>query len=331
MINAPETLYAEMKMLDRGIMPKPRAAFFTPTYRCNQNCYYCFYKDWNNKGTEEHSERIPQILKQLKDLGVKSVEFEGGGDPLMTPYIEQHFRTTADLGMRLGLLTNGALFKGEIAETYLKLGTYVRFSLDTANPETYKKTRGTDDCEKVLKNISNALKMREELNSECEISVKIGVSEHITPKDISETCAHFKDSGVDSIQIKGLWDKAGKHYGGNISRADLGRLGGGHGASIIRKMSYPRLMNEPCWITPVQIAVDVHGDFYLCVYYMHRKDALRVGNMFEKPLTEMWGGKEHLKKISKIKISECLAHDCRFQKYMRAIRKMERLGTWEFI
>ena len=41
-------------------------------------------------------------------------------------------------------------------ETFLKIGTYVRFSLDTVDKDIYKKIRGTDDLERVLDNIQLA-------------------------------------------------------------------------------------------------------------------------------------------------------------------------------
>ena len=326
----PETLYHEAQMIDMGQLPKPRMAVFTPTYNCNQSCSYCFYKEWNNKGNIEPYENIPKILLQLKKLGVKSVEFEGGGDPLMTPNIEKYFKEANSLNMKIGLLTNGALFKDEIAETFLKHGNYVRFSLDTTDPEKYKKIRGTNDFQKVADNIKAALDIKKKNKYSCDISIKIGIVADTTQEDIYNTFHYFKDWGLDNIQVKNLWDDKGIEYKKDITYKKLKEIDN-FMTPVVKKVVYPKYMTEQCWITPVQIAVDVHGDFYLCPYYMYRKNSFKVGNIFEKPLAELWGSKEHLDAIRNIRITECLKHNCRFQKYMRVIRNIQKTGRWEFL
>lgn len=330
MQNTPETLYTEAKLLDRGIMPKPRMAFLTPTYHCNQSCSYCFYKDWNNTDKPEATERIPEILQQLKDLGVQGVEFEGGGDPLMTKGINEIFFKATEMGLRIGLLTNGALFKGKIAETFLKYGTYVRISLDTVDKDLYKKIRGTDDLPIVLENIKNAIELKNRTRSQCDISIKVGISNDIGYKEIHDVYEYFDGWGISNIQVKNLWDNTGRHFREDINKVELYKMEN-FSTPVVKKVVYPKFMTEQCWITPVQIAVDVYGSFYLCPYYMDRKDGLKVGNMFETPLKELWGSEKHKEVIRSVKISECLKYDCRFQKFQRVIRSAQRKGNWDFL
>jgi len=331
MQNVPETLYHEVKLLDKGIFPVPRVAFFTPTYVCNQRCYYCFYKDWNNKGIKEPTERIPEILEQLKDLGVSSIEFEGGGDPLCTKDIDKIFQKAADLQFNLGMITNGVNFKGAIADVFLKYGTYVRFSLDSVDPEIYKKVRGTDDFNTVIDNIRDALDKRVKIGSMCQLSVKIGLAKEVGYKEIHDVYNFFEGWGIDNIQVKNVWNKQGIPYRTDINRVGLQKLEDGQVIPIVKKVVYPKYMTENCWISPAQIAIDVFGDLYMCVYYMHRKNSHRIGNVFETPLKELWGSDTHKQVINNNKISECLKHNCRFMKYMRAIRKMQQKKNWEFI
>lgn len=331
MNTVPETLYSEAKMIDKGIMPKPRMAIFYPTYKCNQNCSYCFYKDWNNKNIPEPIEKVKDVFKQLKELEVTGIEFCGGGEPLCAPEIKDIFKMANDMGFKIGLLTNGSLFEEDIAETFLKYGTYVRFSLETVNRELYKKIRGADDCERVLENIKSALEIKKKINSKCDISVKIGLSKDIGVEQIHAVYAYFENYDLSNIQVKCLWDSSGNYYNKDINRVDLEKYQEGLTIPVVKKVHYPRFMNEQCWITPTQIMVDVYGDFYLCCYYMYRKESHRVGNIFETPLKELWGSEIHKKAISNIKISECLKHNCRFQKHMRVIRRRQESGEWEFL
>lgn len=330
MQTVPETLYAESKMIAKGILPKPRACFFTPTYHCNQSCYYCFYKKWNDNNTIEPTGNIPGIFKQLKELGVQSIEFEGGGDPLMTPKIADIFESASSMGFRLGLLTNGALFKDKIAETFIKHGTYVRFSIETVDKELYKKIRGTYEFETVAENIRKAIDIKRELRSDCDISIKIGLPEEIGYKEILDVYDYFKDFGLTNIQVKNLWNEEGFHYRKDITKSELSRIEVIK-TKVVKKVVYPKFMTEPCWLTPIQIAIDIHGDFYLCAYYMYRKKSFKVGNIFETPLKELWGSDRHKEVIKNVKINECLIHDCRFQKYIRVINRRMKDGKWEFV
>jgi molybdenum cofactor biosynthesis enzyme MoaA len=281
MLNVPETLIYEVEQIDKGLIPIPKMAVLISNYTCNQKCTYCFFSHMNN-GFMPTKETIFDIIKQLNDLGVKAIEFCGGGEPLLTPEIDQIFRKTHDMGMNIGLLTNGVLFKDKIMQDFLERGTYVRFSLDTVSADLYKKIRGTDDLKTVLENIFNALRYKRQNNLDCEISIKIGVSSDIGLKEIEAVYAHFEGWGIDNIQVKNLWNKNGNYFHEEIKKKDILMLNS-HNQHIVRKVRYAKYMNEPCWLTPIQITVDGYGDAYLCCYYMHRKDSHKIGNIFEIP------------------------------------------------
>jgi len=330
MQNVPETLYHAANEIDKGNIPKPRMAFLTPTYRCNQRCYYCFYKDWNNTSKIEQTNMIPHILENLKSINVKSIEFEGGGDPLVFDDIESIFKQAYNMGFKLGLLTNGVLFKDDVADTFLRLGNYVRISLDTVDPELYKKIRGTDDLPIVLQNLKNAVELKQLKKYKCEISIKVGISEYVTLDKIKDVYEYFEDFGLSNIQVKNLWNANGKHFRKDIIKSKLTSISKKH-TLLIEKVMYSKNMAEQCWLTPVNIAVDVYGDVYICAYYMFRKESMTIGNLYDTPLSELWGSERHKEVILNIKKTECLQHDCRFQKYMQVIRKQQALGSWEFL
>ena len=55
-------LFHEIHQLKRKEMCAPRMAVLLPTYKCNQNCYYCFYKHLNNGHTMSYDQIIDVIL-----------------------------------------------------------------------------------------------------------------------------------------------------------------------------------------------------------------------------------------------------------------------------
>lgn len=329
MQSVPETLYHEAKQLIKGELPSPRAAYFTPTYNCDQACYYCFYKEWLNKGTIEDVTKVTNIFEQLKAVGVQSIEFTGGGEPLLAKGIVDMFKLAHNMGFKLGLLTNGVHFNGEIAETFLKLGHYVRISLDTVDSEKYKRIRGTDHLSIVIQNLRDAVQTKRNTKSQCEISVKLGVSTEIDLEDIFESYKKLENIGLNNIQIKNLSDKSGQHYRTDVNRNELLNIRDKN-MPMVKKVVYPKYMDEPCFLTPVQTTVDIFGDVYTCPYYMYNKER-KIGNLFETPLVLMWGSDAHHEKIEGLRINDCLKHDCRFQKYSRIVRKLQRTGGWDFL
>ena len=96
------TIYAEnpmklthaVEILRKGKLCKPRMAILTPTYKCNQDCYYCFFKTKNN-GDMIDSDKFSSIIKQVASFGIQSIEYCGGGEALLLPKIEYIFKYAA--------------------------------------------------------------------------------------------------------------------------------------------------------------------------------------------------------------------------------------------
>lgn len=324
-------LFNELHTLKEGGICKPRMAILGTTYKCNQNCHYCFFKHMKKDNTTMTKEQMFNVVDQVSDFGIKGLEFCGAGEPLMAPGIEDVFEYAASKGLKLGLLTNGVLFNDRIMEIFLRVGSYVRFSLDTVDKKLYKKIRGADNCEEVMQNIKNASFYKKRFNLSCQVSVKVGVSEEISYKQIQEIMNFIDGKHIHSVQVKNLWDNKGIYYNTKITAIDLKKKIESHGHKFFRKVKFRKQMREKCWITPVQTDIDPYGDVYLCCYYMYRRESHKIGNVFEKPFKDMWGSKEHLERIKKISIHECMKHDCRFMGIMRCARHLFKMSDWYFV
>lgn len=324
------SLKHEVKQLRSSGLCKPRMAIIMPTYICNQKCYYCFFRN-NNNGHAMNPEDLFKTLKQLADFGIESIELCGGGEPLLYPKIEEIFEYAASLGLRLGLLTNGLLFKDSIASTFMKYGTYVRFSLDSVNPEMYKQIRGFDHSEIVKKNIEDAAKLKQKYDFLCEISIKIGMVKETTTESIQEIFDFAYGKRIYSIQLKNIWDERGNYYNSNYTRSDIFKQINTYGIKFVKKIGTKKKMRDRCWLSPIQVTVDAYGDVYLCCYYQYRENSHRIGNILEKPFAEIWGSDVHTEALRGTKIHECMKHDCRIARYMDQIRHQEKVGDWSFI
>lgn len=97
------------------------------TDKCNLKCSFCSVK--NRKGNELNFENdVKGIIDVYYDLGVKSIELTGGGDPTMYPDLEETIFYIKKKGLDVSMITNG-LRLNRIGEKALKQLTWMRISL----------------------------------------------------------------------------------------------------------------------------------------------------------------------------------------------------------
>ena len=106
-----------------------------PTTACNCFCPECISAGLLNKG-QMPPERIDALISELHEAGVLGVIFIGGGEPLAhtgmpTPIVLCH-----ELGMAVGLTTNGTLLHRHIGSLSSIL-QWTRVSVDAATPSTF--------------------------------------------------------------------------------------------------------------------------------------------------------------------------------------------------
>ncbi|MDI6414467.1 radical SAM protein [Solobacterium moorei] len=92
------------------------------------------------------------LLNELADLKVKSVEFSGGGEPTTHPDIIEIIRHAKSLGLNIGIVTNGNSL--EKLFPVLDAFTFIRISLDAATKDKYQFVHGVNTFESVINNIS---------------------------------------------------------------------------------------------------------------------------------------------------------------------------------
>ncbi len=333
------THYPAAQMLLEGKMPAPRTAIVYPTYICNQNCLWCEYAaDNKNIHTMMSDEQLRKMMTDLYELGVRGVEFCGGGEPTLHPALPALIHEMKAMGLSSGLLTNGTKLQDELAEAIVDCSSYVRIGFDGADEATFerlKRPKSKDaGYETVCQNVSNMVALRNERNTKLLISMKIILTaDNFTQV---EDCVKLAlQLGVDSIQFKAarLCDtELNAEQSASVEEQILAARESHPGMTVVggtRKMN----MTKQCWLTPIQIMIDTMGDAFLCCYYRQRKESHCFGNVFEKSLHDVWYGDRHWEAIRNIKPTECNLLDCRFVNYNRIMNTLlkEHDAQFEFI
>lgn len=127
------------------------------TDRCNFRCTYCMPEDeyeWIDKREILSFEEIARLARVFVQLGVQKIRLTGG-EPLVRRDIEL---LVADLsrieGLKdLCLTTNGALLAEKVAALKRAGLRRVNISLDTLDPDRFKRMTKRGDLEKVLEGL----------------------------------------------------------------------------------------------------------------------------------------------------------------------------------
>ena len=127
---------------------RPLLAVFQVNLRCNSSCGYCNLP--LNVGRYEMSRNeIREVFANLYEDGLRVV-FVQGGEPLLRRDLTAILRDLHDMGFHLTVITNGTKLTAPLVQQFDDLGISLSISLDTLDPATYERIRGTDQLDAVL-------------------------------------------------------------------------------------------------------------------------------------------------------------------------------------
>jgi cyclic pyranopterin phosphate synthase len=125
------------------------------TPQCNLSCIYCHREGEKSPGAILSAAEIAEVLRVASGFGIRSVKFTGG-EPMLRPDLLEIIRSVP-AGMESSMTTNGTLLAGAAADLKAAGLRRVNVSIDSLDPETYKKIAGTDRLSDVLEGIDAAL------------------------------------------------------------------------------------------------------------------------------------------------------------------------------
>lgn len=129
------------------------------TQRCNLNCSYCGSGHCLLNEDELSPEEIFLLVKAFAACGITKVRLTGG-EPLLRSDLPEIVSGVSKIeGIKdISATTNGILLTKELAEKLKKAGLHrINISLDSLQPERYKKITGGGNLTDVLNGIDAAL------------------------------------------------------------------------------------------------------------------------------------------------------------------------------
>lgn len=175
----------------------------SPTHLCNQKCRYCYSDTGGTPGDKLADETLVDTFRQIAAAGVKSVLVQGTGEPLMHKGLSAAVAVGAELGLAVGLTTNGVLLDAKLQQRLLTHLHYVRFSVIDNNPARYAYLHGCSERQwhALMDNIRHAAALRASAGLPLALwgTVYLYQDNFDDTEAIVRTC---KDAGLDYIVVQ---------------------------------------------------------------------------------------------------------------------------------
>jgi len=275
------------------------------TDKCNHRCIYCAL-DWlTQDGLKIEKDIMLRTLEDMAGNGVKSVMFAGEGEPLLHGNISDFVKHAKDSGLAVAITTNGVLFDREKAEECLPYLSWIRFSVDTGDPEVYASVHRTKqaDLERVVLNIKNT----SEIKKKKGLNVDIGVQALLIPQTIDHitTLAEkAREAGADNLQVKPYSQHPHSKNSFCLDRdlADLEKelksLETNDFRIFFRKNTIQRLLTgaayDRCHGLPFFALITASGYVVPCNMFYERSDYY-YGNLYKETFHDIWTGSRRKK------------------------------------
>ena len=185
-----------------------------PSNACNHACNFCLssYIHFDKyKGTEAFSraimprEMLMNLCKDFVDMGVRAVNWTGGGEPTLNKHLKEAIAYCGQNGIKMGMFTNGTLFdKWDMFETLVDNMTWVRISVDAGTRETYnsvRRAKGKQDWDKMVSNLSKLIEVNKQKGNKIDIGVGYVISPD-TYHEIVDFAKFFNDFDLMYCQYK---------------------------------------------------------------------------------------------------------------------------------
>ncbi len=319
----------KLKSFVDGKITAPIYIRFKPTNRCNHHCAFCSYdpetgdtgvRDKMKDRTDEiPKEKMVEIIDDFKDMGVKSVTFSGGGEPLIYPHIEEAMQKILDAGINLSIITNGQELNGKKAEI-LSHAHWVRISSDASDAESFSKIRQVPE-EWFHKLTENIRKFAQIKNPNCELGINFVVHKN-NADQVYRSVKHFKDLGCNHIKITPMWIQNFKEYHEPINSQVLEQIkrakedfqdesfnvfdtyAGDFSGVSVSERNYNR-----CWIMQTVPVIGADCNVYFCHDKAYSSTGV-LGSIKDKSFKELWFSKEVKKIFEEFNPQEKCQHHC---------------------
>lgn len=317
---------SKIEQILEGKMPYPTCAQIDVSNICNHKCKWCFYQSFKDREKVIiPKEKILSLIDELSGLGVESILFTGGGEPLVHPNICEIIRRASDKGLKVGMSSNGGLlYEKEKQDVILECNTYLRISLDAGTDKTHSKLHGCGIGEyfRILSNIKD-------MSSRRKRNITIGYAFLVSNDnyfEIEKAVENAIDNGFDYIEFRPIIGGTLDEEATAVSDFKMDKMRRKYPQfkilGTIDRFEELRSCNKgfsKCLATPLITIIGADMKVYLCCQWRGNLNYV-VGDITNKRFREVWDSEAHKKLVKSIDVSKC--YPCKYRNYNIAIERV---------
>jgi radical SAM protein with 4Fe4S-binding SPASM domain len=225
-------------------------------------------------------------------------------------------------GIDVAITTNGVMLTEKISDEILEHLSWIKISLDAGTKESHSKIHGCskDDFQKIIDNLTYAVKLRKKKNYKCTIGTQLLILEE-NVDEIEILAKILKGIGVDYLVLKPYSQHPDSinEKSFDLSKYDdyLVRLSEKYSDSSF-KLTYRqatgneiqsgKIKYDVCYGIDFFAIIDAHGNIVPC-HIFHEKDKFYYGNINEDLFSSIWKSDKRKKIVESIRKKGC--SECR--------------------
>ena len=322
-----------LKDIASGKQVYPISCEIDPSNFCNHSCVWCINGKFRRKEKVFLNTDVAlKAINQLAEVGVKSITFTGGGEPLSHPDIVLLLNYVREKGMEVALVTNGGLFNKEKADAVVRTCSFVRLSLDAGEEKTYKKLHRP-----VRNTLQDVLSWINYINLNASNNFIIGTAFLVHPFNYLEltTAAKLvKEAGASYIQVRPVYMRGMELTERVLSEThrqlqELKYIESDNFKvyPILHRFDELNQMDKPfdeCLGHNLLGVIAANGKMYVCCQ-LRGMDRYCLGDLNRNTFKEIWNGEQRQEVLRHINVHKC--PPCRYTKYNEIIGSLKNGKT----
>jgi MoaA/NifB/PqqE/SkfB family radical SAM enzyme len=261
---------------------------------------------------------MARLIEDFSHIGLKAITFSGGGEPLVNPATRGAMQLAKDLGIQVGLITNGTLLTDP--GFFIDICTWVRVSLDASCMAQHMLTHGAGpaDFKKICLNLVAMADYKGRYGGSCTIGagyltaprtmMDIYSFAQLCAKLGIDYCQYRPYHQVEILQAKDLaaWEEIFYHM--KIAKQDFTTdkfkvlATEGQFKDVLEK-NWGRTYHR-CHAHAFETVIGATGEVFFCCAY--KEDPKMVlGNIKDESFIDIWKGHRRLELHTSIDTHEC--------------------------